>query len=132
MLNDFWKDKAKNAKFIDGDRNTSYFHRSVKIREAQSYISLLKNNDDVLTNSFDIETHVLQYFTNIFAADPHYVVNDLPERLIPSLVTAEDNFLLTSLPSAADIKNAVMALSGDSAPGPDDILGIFISLSGTL
>lgn len=132
MLNDSWKDRAKNVMFIDGDRNTFYFHRSVKIREIKSYISLLKNNHDVLTDTIDIETHVLQYFTNIFAADPHYVVNDLPDRLIPSLVTAEDNVLLTSLPSAADIKNVVMALSGDSTPVLMDILGIFISLSGTL
>jgi len=125
ILNDLWKDKAKNAKFIDGDRNTSYFHRSVKIREAQSFISLLKHGDEVLIDASNIEAHVLHYFTNIFAVTPHHDVNDLPDRLIPSLVSDADNALLTSLPSAADIKIDVMALSGDSAPGSDDYPGHF-------
>ena len=125
ILNDFWKDKPKNAKFINGDRNTSYLHRSVKIREVQSFISLLKHGDEVLTDASDIEAHVLHYFTNIFAVTPHHDVNDLPDMLIPSLVSDADNALLTSLPSAADIKNVVMDLSGDSAPGPDGYPGYF-------
>lgn len=125
ILNDFWKDKAKNAKFIDGDRNTAYFHRSVKIREAQNFISMLKHGDEVLTDASNIEAHVLHYFTNIFTVNPPHEVNDLPDRLIPSLVTEADNALLTSLPSAEDIKNVVMALSGDSAPGPDGYSGHF-------
>jgi hypothetical protein len=33
-VNDLWKDKSRNASFLDGDRNTAYFHRVVKIREA--------------------------------------------------------------------------------------------------
>jgi hypothetical protein len=43
----------------------------------------------------------------------------LAEEVIPNLVTAEINTLMTVLPSHDEIKAAVFALNKDSAPGPD-------------
>jgi len=85
----------------------------------------LKNGDEILTESADIEAHVLHYFTNIFAANSPLEINYLPDRLIPSLVTLEDNTLLTTLSLAEEIKTVVLNLCGDSAPGPDGYLGHF-------
>jgi len=125
LLNKFWKDKNKNAKFLEGDRNTAFFHRNAKIREAQSYVSLLKDGETVLNNLNDIEQHVLQYFTNIFSAPTSYVANDLPNRLIPSIVTEAENNMLTAIPLHDEIKGAILDLNGDSAPGPDGYSGHF-------
>lgn len=125
LLNMFWKDKYKNAKFLEGDRNTGFFHRSAKIREAQSFISLLKSGDEVFTTTTEIETHVLEYFTNICSANIQYEENDLPNRLIPQLVTNAENDMLTALPLHTKIKNAVFDLHGDAAPGPDGYSGHF-------
>jgi len=58
LLNSFWQDKNKRTRFLEGDRNTTYFHKSCKIRDAQSFISLLKNGDEVITTNKDIEDHV--------------------------------------------------------------------------
>jgi hypothetical protein len=125
LLNSFWQEKNKNARFLEGDRNTAFFHRSAKIRDVQSNISLLKDGTDTLTSSSDIEAHVLRYFTNIFSADSHQVHNDLPEKFIPHSVTLADNERLTALPLADEIKSAVFDLSGDAAPGPDGYPGHF-------
>jgi hypothetical protein len=43
----------------------------------------------------------------------------LAGEVIPNLITAEINSLLTLLPSHLEIKAAVFALNKDSAPGPD-------------
>lgn len=40
-LNNFWQDKHKQARFLEGDRNSAFFHRSCKIRDAHNYIGLL-------------------------------------------------------------------------------------------
>ena len=125
LLNSFWQNKFKHARFIEGDRNTAFFHRSAKIRDAQSYISLLKDGTDILSNSEDIEAHVLSYFTNIFSVNSDYVENDLPNKYIPQIVTLEENAMLTAIPPADEVKRAVFDLSGDAAPGPDGYSGHF-------
>jgi len=67
LLNSFWKDKNKNARFLKGDMNTAFFHRNAKVREAKTFISL-QHRDETYTSTTAIETHVLSYFTNIFSA----------------------------------------------------------------
>lgn len=69
--------------------------------------------------------NVLAYFTNIFAATDRYEENELPERIIPHLVTLEDNNMLSVVPSAEEIKRAIFGLNGDSSPGPDGFSGHF-------
>ena len=125
LLNCFWQEKSKNVRFLEGDRNTAFFHRQAKVREAQGHISILKNGDEILSTTEAIESHVLNYFNNIFAVSESYEENDLPDRLIPSLVTLEDNTMLTTVPSSDEVKRAVFDLNGDSAPGPDGFSGHF-------
>jgi len=119
LLNSFWQDKNKQARLIKGDTNTGFFHGSTKIRDVQSYISLLKDGDEVLTSKEDIESHVLHYFTNIFSTSSEYVENDLLDKYIPLKVSDEDNDMLTAIPSSEEVKHAVFDLNGDAAPGPD-------------
>lgn len=72
----------------------------------------------MLTETADIESHVLEYFTNIFTSDTIYNHNDLPDQVIPTIVTGQHNDMLTSIPKTEEIKNVVFSLDGDSAPGP--------------
>lgn len=101
----FWKKKSINSWFIDG-----------KIRDKQSHISSLKNGENILNSSDDIES---QYFSSILATPNHCVINNLPDKFIPKLVTDQDTAHLTALPLLEEIKNAVLYLSGDSTPNPD-------------
>lgn len=52
-----WKQKANLKWFCCGDRNIAYFHRSAK--SSTKKMSILKNGDEVLEVSTDIEQHVL-------------------------------------------------------------------------
>lgn len=86
---------------------------------------MLKNGDEILNTPDSIEAHVLHYFTNIFATTDTYEENDLPDKLVPHLVTLEDNKMLTAIPTSDEVKRAVFDLNGDSAPGPDGFPGHF-------
>jgi len=68
-------------------------------------MSILQVGDNVLTDPVDIEAHVLSYFQSIFSVDNNCGTNNMVERLIPSLVTSDDNDWLYH--------------NGDGAPGPD-------------
>ncbi|XP_019435946.1 PREDICTED: uncharacterized protein LOC109342412 [Lupinus angustifolius] len=121
----FWKEKAKINWHSMGDRNTSFFHRITKIRQGTKSLSMLKNGDSILTSKDDIENHVLDYYTNLFASHNSTVPNSLIQEVIPRLVTDSDNSMLTSMPSLAEIKSAVFALNEEGAPGPDGFSGCF-------
>lgn len=65
------------------------------------------------------------FFTNLYASDNCCQPNDLIEKVIPDLVTLEDNFMLTILPTLEEVKAVVFDLNGDSALGPNGFGGSF-------
>lgn len=96
----FWKDKARINWLLHGDRNTSYFHKVAKIRAATKLISVLKHEDSIMIEATNIEQHVLQLYSNMYASNNVCSPNNLISKVIPKLVSLEDNGLLTSLPSS--------------------------------
>lgn len=95
----FWREKSRRSRFINGDRNIAFFHRTAKILERQSHIGMLKTGYTILSFSTDIERHTVDYLTKIFATPNQVMANSLPDKLIPRLVTDIENTQLTSLPS---------------------------------
>lgn len=122
---EFWKEKARINWHCQGDRNTAFFHKVAKIRNASKRMSILKNGNVILDKAEDIEQHVLQYYKALFATDNSCCPNQLVEDVIPPLVSAEDNVMLTNLPSREEVKNAVFSLNANGAPGPDGFGGVF-------
>ena len=72
-----------------------------------------------ITDSRDIETHVVNYFQDIFGNNNICISNDLVSRTIPTMVTTEENIVLTAMPSFDDIKKAVFNMNTNGALGPD-------------
>ena len=120
-----WKEKARDQSFINGDRNTAYFHKLAKFRAATKPITLLYDSHTTITEQTDIEQHVLHYFQNIFSVDNNCITSNLVSRTIPSVVSEEDNNALLRLPLRDEIKSAIFDLNGDGAPGPDGFGGHF-------
>jgi len=120
-----WKEKANDQNFINGDRNTSYFHKIAKFRAVTKPITLLYDGDIAITEPTEIEQHVLHYFQSIFSVDNLCVTSNLMANTIPSMVSEEDNNSLMCLPLREEIKATVFELNGDGAPGPDGFGGHF-------
>jgi len=114
-----WREKARNQSFIHGDRNTAYFYRLSRIKSTTKPISLLLGGQVRITDSRDIETHAVNYFQDIFGTNNVYISNDLVSRTIPTMVTTEENIVLTVMPSFDDIKKTVFDMNTDGAPGSD-------------
>ncbi|KAF1872450.1 hypothetical protein Lal_00016748 [Lupinus albus] len=86
---EFWKGKARINWQIDGDRNTGFFHKITKIRQASKALSSLRDGDTILVNQEQIAQHTLAYFTDLYASP-----NDArPNHLIQSVIPALSNLL---------------------------------------
>jgi hypothetical protein len=121
----FWQEKAKLNWHLEGDRNTKYFHKLAKIKTTTKAITSLQDGANVLTDSNQISDHIVNYYKNLFSTNLFLQDSLLAEEVIPNLVTAEINALLTMLPSHEEIKAAVFYLNKDSAPGPDGFGAFF-------
>ena len=128
----FWREKARNQSFIYGDRNTTYFHCVACIKTSSKTISLLLDGNVRITEPMEIEEHVLTYFQNIFGGVNNCIDNVLVAKVIPTLVSMEENAALMAMTLFDEIKNAVFDMNADGAPGLDGFGGHFFSIFGTL
>lgn len=70
----FWKENSKIKWDVEGDRNTSYFHKLAKVKKATKGISSLRVRDTFfLTNQMDISNHVVVHFNNLFNSTSYFV-----------------------------------------------------------
>ncbi|PNX55219.1 hypothetical protein L195_g048846, partial [Trifolium pratense] len=121
----FWKQKSSINWFTYGDRNTAFFHRMAKIKYASKQMSILRSGDMVIDDPLEIENHVINYYTNLYAVSNNCVDNGLIAKVIPKIVTDEDNMMLTKIPTMEEVKTAVFSMNGSGAPGPDGFGGSF-------
>lgn len=122
----FWYQKSRVDWIACGDRNTSFYHAMAQSNRRRSFIRKLKVG---VSNSWCEDQEVLRdcavsYFKNLFTSEEHSV-NDSFLSCIPQMISDEQNLVLCSVPSLAEIKEAVWALKGSSAPGPDGFSGVF-------
>lgn len=96
-----------------------------KIRQATNHIAMLKKGDEVLCNKTDIENHVLDFFSNLYASENSCNDNGLVDKVIPPMVSMEDNLMLTNLLSFEEVKAAVFGMNGAGSPGSDGFGGRF-------
>ena len=121
----FWKQKSRTIWLREGDRNTKFFHAKTKQRRARNRITkLLDSLGNWVETEDGIEKLATYYFADLFTAS-------LPEdreeafRFTTAKVTHEMNISLTSIPSEAEIKEAVFAIHPEKAPGPDGMTSLF-------
>jgi len=121
----FWREKARQQSFIYEDRNTAYFHRLAHIKSSSKPITFLQDGNDRITEPRQTEEHVVSYFQNIFGGNNICVTTDLVARVIPTLVSMEENNALTIVPLFDEIKNVVFDMNANRAPGLDGYGGHF-------
>ncbi|XP_019455087.1 PREDICTED: uncharacterized protein LOC109356210 [Lupinus angustifolius] len=121
----FWKEKARINWHNYGDKNTAYFHKMAKIKHVTKAMSLIKSGDELLTNHDAKASHVLDYYTNLFASPNFVTSNNLIQEVISSLVNEADNLMISSIPTDVEIKSVVFYMNEDSALGPDGYGGSF-------
>ncbi|XP_024630529.1 uncharacterized protein [Medicago truncatula] len=121
----FWLEKARLSWHLEGDRNTSFFHRISKIKCKTKLINTLRVEENIISDPQEISNHVVNYFMNLFGTNPFLQDQMLVEEVIPQLVGGNINAMLTMLPSHEEIRNAVFSLNKESAPRPDGFRAFF-------
>lgn len=122
---DFWQEKSRINWHINGDRNTEFFHKIAKIRNVTKKISIMKSGDRVLHSSDEIDSHILQYYMDLFSTDKVCLRLDFVDSVIPSIISDQDNTFLTNKPSLEEVKWAVFSMNANGAPGSDGFGGFF-------
>nr|GLL16686.1 uncharacterized protein LOC109158536 [Ipomoea trifida] len=65
----FWKQRAKEHWWKGGDKNTKYFHNSVKMRRRRNKVTRLKNDDGEWVDSAEeVGGVMVDYFQQLFTA----------------------------------------------------------------
>ncbi|XP_031485719.1 uncharacterized protein LOC116254464 [Nymphaea colorata] len=125
-----WKEKFRVKWLLDGDKNTHFFQTIANNRSRRKRIVEL----EVVGQTFSTTNNVLEAISSHFECFLNddrasgEISNDIWQR---EFVTAEENSFLLEPVTYAEVKEAVMSLDKDSAPGPDGfskwLLELFLS-----
>jgi len=101
-----------------------FFHASIKIREYNQNIDILSDNAESLSSDADMVKAAANYFEKSLSAES---CNSDEEffQYIDKTIDEDDNVDLCADPSAAEIREIVLSMNEDSAPGPDGFGGFF-------
>ena len=86
---------------------------------------MLRDGDRDLTDTVEMGSHAVTYYSSLYRSEQPCIQTGLIDRVVPQLVTDEENDLLVALPSEDEIKQAIFAMNPHSAPGPDGFTGFF-------
>ncbi|XP_026428956.1 uncharacterized protein LOC113324890 [Papaver somniferum] len=116
---DYWQTKSRNNRINLGDRNTSYFQNSARTRYKRNIVDNLKGKNGIwLKDRTSIANCLTDHFKEIATTSNPTLDNDLI-KLIPKVVTEEENTKFLDIPSPQEIKNALFDMEGNKAPGPN-------------
>ncbi|KAG7570254.1 Reverse transcriptase zinc-binding domain [Arabidopsis thaliana x Arabidopsis arenosa] len=121
----FWKQKCRKKWQNSGDRNTKYFHASVKADRSRNGLVELTDDEGITHRSEasmgDVATSYFQaLFSSSYPSDP----SELFEDFIPR-VTEDMNKQLLAKVSKEEVRVAVFSVKSTSAPGADGMTGLF-------
>lgn len=114
----FFKEKSRIKWMKEGDKNTKFFHRSVKVHNAINKILRLQNEEGDIIEDYDIvETTAMAYFEKLFTEPT--ILEPPIQNWEGNTLTEEQRQILIQPVARSEIKEALFSLSSDSAPGPD-------------
>ncbi|KAL9663610.1 hypothetical protein QQ045_019001 [Rhodiola kirilowii] len=120
------EEKAKVSWYKDGDRNSSFFHASIKAKRAQNTIKLELEDGSISDDGDVIGLRASQYFNNLFgelSASGDIHLTDLVKKVISD----DDNASLSVIPDLEEIQHNVFTMNSSSSPGPDGFTGNFFT-----
>ncbi|XP_074278178.1 uncharacterized protein LOC141601774 [Silene latifolia] len=104
----YWKDRARINWLLDGDRNTSFFQKSVTLRRSfNRIISLFNEVGQTITNQDDLVSHITCFFTKLYSSEKCVVI--IVNRLKPFMHTIISPNQGSSIPGRGTDSNFIIA-----------------------
>jgi hypothetical protein len=113
-----WKSNSREIWLTCSNLNTKIFHTSNIIRRRANAINFLKTNEGGwIFDRADIGGNFVSHFTNLFSSTSPHVEEKLLD-LFPHIISAEENQVLCSIPTEAEVVKALSSLGSSNAPDP--------------
>ncbi|XP_043812758.1 uncharacterized protein LOC122723715 [Manihot esculenta] len=114
------RQQAKQFWFRHGDRNSKYFHNSIKARRRCNRIQQIVTSDGSLSSNVGtIHDAFLQYFSGLFSNSPTDFAELLP--LVQPRIGAKDNVELLADFTDEEFRSALFQMDPNKAPGLDGL-----------
>ncbi|XP_018435286.2 uncharacterized protein LOC108807498 [Raphanus sativus] len=121
----FWQQRSMEKWLKFGDRNSNFFHESVKGNRVRRRLIKIKNANGEEQWSEAAKAQVaVDYFSVLFKSSNPPSYQTLFQEMTPR-VTEEMNQQLRREVSDEEIRSAVFSIKASSAPGPDGMSGLF-------
>ena len=121
----FWRQKCREESLKAGDRNTKYFHNSVKGRRIQNRILMLLDEHSQEQFSEGAKGNLaVEFFRDLFTSSNPSDLESLFDGF-QNRVTNEMNQHLTGPVTNDEIRKAAFDVKGSSASSEDGLTGIF-------
>ncbi|KAG7532893.1 Endonuclease/exonuclease/phosphatase [Arabidopsis thaliana x Arabidopsis arenosa] len=121
----FWRQKSRHKWLVGGDRNTGFFHATVKANRTGNALSfLLDEHGKEHTRNSDKGKVAASYFENLFSSSCPEALTDYLEGF-QARVSTIMNQDLTKIVTEEEVHQAVLSINSESAPGPDGFTALF-------
>lgn len=118
----YYRQKSRIRWLKQGDRNTKFFHQSVKRRQLINRILSVKDPTGALITDPELVPQVfISYFSSLYSPRDALIRPSVQEveRVIRQPLAADQMCLLSNPVSDAEIKSTIFSLAKGKAPGPD-------------
>ena len=115
-----WYERAKVKTLLEGDDNTRFFHLVANGKHRKQHIYKLENDQGVVIGDAQLKSYITKFYKDLFGPPDASDITLEEDRIqdIPQ-VTQEDNEMLTSEFTEAEVKSDVFQMEHNKAPGPD-------------
>lgn len=120
----FWRHKRREKWLKLGDRNSKFFHLSVKANRSKRYLMKLKDKQgqDQWSDAAKAEV-TIEYFSELFTSSDPPSYAPVFQSMIPK-VAPFMNSCLTREVSKDKVREAIFSINADSASGSDGMTGL--------
>ena len=118
----FWNQKAKVKWLKDGERNTSFFHKSTILHRMRNKISKMRTDSgDTLEEQQDISDELTCHFSQLLSEPNHKRLEAIGKvtQSIPSLMNNEHNHSLMQPISMQEVEETVEQMADGTSLGSD-------------
>lgn len=122
---ELWRQRSRQLWLSLGDSNTAYFHAVTRGRRARNKLSVIETESGVpVYEEEKIASVITQYYSELFTSGT-FEGEHIVEKALTPCVTQEMNEKLIKEPSPEEVKEALLAIHADKAPGPDGFSASF-------
>lgn len=113
------RQKSRCLWLKSGDKNTSFFHNSLKLRRAGNNIERIIVEGRDLREQVEIREATTRHFQALLTADPHHMENLDFLNIIENKISEAQNAELDKEITTEEIEWSIHSMASDKAPGPD-------------